>query len=68
MCPSRTRTTSIMNNGGFGEVIEYIHGIPVVIPNSFIFSDGRYKGYARKLINKLKNGKIGVKQFYGYAK
>lgn len=68
MCPSRKRTTSIMNHGGFGEVIEFINGIPVVIPKSFIFKDGRYKGYAQNLISKLKNNKIGIKEFYGYAK
>ena len=68
MCPSRKRTTSIMNNGGFGEVIEFINGIPVVIPQSFIFKDGKYKGYAQTLISKLKNNKIGIKEFYSYAK
>ena len=68
MCPSRKRTTSIMNHGGFGEVVEIINGIPVVIPQSFIFKDGKYKVYAQTLISKLKNNKIGIKEFYSYAK
>lgn len=68
MCPSRMSKESIMNHGGYGEVLEIINGIPVVIPESFMFKDGSLKRYGVELIKRLRAGKIGVQEFYAKSK
>lgn len=67
MCPSRKRTTSIMNNGGFGEIVEIINGIPVIIPESYLLKNGKMKKYALRLLERLRANKIGVVEFYEKA-
>lgn len=68
MCPSRKRMTSVMNHGGFGELTMKVNGIDVVVPKNFVFNSGKIKKKYLALIDKLSAGKIGVKEFYSYAK
>lgn len=52
VCQSRKSTVTIMNHGGFGDLTITKYGVTVSVPKNYLFSDGRIKKYAQKLIDK----------------
>lgn len=53
ICNSRKSTESIMKNGGFGLLVIKRGNTSVLVPEQWLFSDGRIKKYARTKIDDM---------------
>lgn len=50
---SRKNMANVMEGARFGELTIKRHGIELQVPKEWLFSDGRIKKYAIKLVDRL---------------